>query len=170
MDRSLTDLLATASVRLEPAGRKHARQLARCMREKDKIEIRASGGFIPEPAVRASINRSEEAYAAYVGDDLIAVFGVVRHAKQGVSIPWAMTSEHLPQHALTFWRASKLTVNYLRDRHPCMMNMIHARYTEALNWLARLGFKICQPETYGRSGDLFCRAELYTDKLEVARV
>lgn len=157
-------------MRLEFATKRHARELARIMRAKDRDEC-AAGGLLPEPAVRMSINNSSEAYAAYAGDDLLAVFGVgPMHSAPQITVVWAMTSVHVSKHPLTFWRCSKVAINYLRNKHQLLVNMVHGKYTEAFNWLKRLGFQISSPEPFGKRGDLFCKAILLTQKIEVIRV
>lgn len=156
--------LSSEGVRLVRATKRHARELARVMRAKDMDEIRATGGFVPEPAVRVSINRSVEAYAAYVGDDLVCVFGV-NILNEMAQAPWMLSSVHVEKHAMTFWRCSKIVVSYFREKYPLMMNMIHGNYTEALRWVERLGFTLSPPEEFGVRGDLFCRATMATQKV-----
>lgn len=95
--------LTRDGVTLVPAAKQHARLLGRSMRKADREEILASGGWtLPEACIRANINRSVEAWAAYVGDDLLCVFGVV--LKDGHQLPWLFGSEAIERHALTFWR------------------------------------------------------------------
>ena len=156
-----------AGVRLERAGKRHARELARIMREDDKIEVKASGGLDPEKAVRASINRSAEAWAVYTTDasnKLLVVFGVAVF-DSGWQAPWALSSIHAPKHPVTYWRASKAIVPLLRDRYPKMVQMIHARYTPALRWAERLGFRVEPPVRFGAENTLFCRVSMETPRL-----
>lgn len=160
----ILDLLTPEGVRLEHAGKRQARELARILRDTDRAEILASGGFYDgEAAIRMSINRSEEAYAAYVGSDLLCVFGV--SVWDQVQVPWMLGSVHIARYGLTFWRCSKLIVNYLRGKYPLMINMAYGRQTATLSWLARLGFTLSPPEPYGPKGDLFCRATMVTQRL-----
>lgn len=147
-------------VRFEVATRRHARELARCMRAKDKAEIKSSGNFPPEPCVRMAINHSVESYAAYVGNDLLGVFGVQTYREfQAI---WFMSGEAVDKYPMTFYRASKLVVSYLRGRYPLMMNMIHCAYPEAARWVERLGFTLSPPEPYGARKELFVRATMST--------
>lgn len=162
--------LTSYGARLVLATKRHARELARIMRKKDREECRATG-LGPEAGVRMSINNSVECYAAYVGDDLLCVFGVgPMHGAPQITVAWAMTSVYVTKYPLTFYRCSKVVVEYLRGRYPIMVNMIHGQYTEALRWLPRLGFQIGPPEQFGMRGDLFCRALLVTNRIEVIGV
>lgn len=151
-------------VRLQHATKRHARDLARIMRNDDKLEILASGGFLPETATRASINRSAEAWAAYAGEDLLAVFGVVRFPS-GWDSPWALSSNFVAKYPLTYWRGSRVVVGDLRERYPKMVQMVHARYVGALRWCERLGFKVGEPTRFGVANTLFCRVSMETPKL-----
>lgn len=158
---------------LRPAGKAHARELGRSMKLEDRREIQASGGFtIPEKAVRAAINCSVEAWAAYAGGDLVAVFGVrlQRDPRGDWWIPWMMVSEKASSHPLTVWRASRPLFNHLRSKYPRMVQMVHARYVSAIRWVEKLGFKIGQPEPFGVEQALFCQISVQTPQLEVARV
>lgn len=161
--------LQALGVRLVPAGKRHARELGRVMRPEDWEEIKLSGGWpTPEVGVRASVNRSCEAWAAYAGDALLCVFGVVKMPLTGggeAQCAWAMTSVHVNAHPVAFWKASKIVIDDLRDKYPRMLNMVHAKYAAALRWLKRLGFKVYAPEKWGRGGGLFCRVELFTERI-----
>lgn len=165
----LRSSLAREGVSLVKANKHHAKEIARIMRTKDEAELRANGGTDPAAIARASINRSCESWAAYLGSDLLCVFGVRAH--QGFHIIWAMTSTYVDRHQKVFYRASRVAVEHLRGKYPVMFNMIHCKYPEALRWVERLGFKLAPPDRHGPLGDLFCCAVLETRSLvEVAHV
>lgn len=157
--------LVPYGARLEKATKRHAREIARIMRSKDRDEA-AACGFVPESACRMSLNNSLEAWAVYVEDELLCVFGVgPMNSAPGITVAWLMTSVHVDKYPLTFWRCSKVVINYLRDKHVLMVNMVHGKYIEAIRWLERLGFKIGEPQQFGSRGDLFCPATLLTQKV-----
>lgn len=155
--------LSGCGVRLVPATKLHARELGRTMRAADRDEILASGAWSsPERCVRANINRSIKAWAAYAGDDLLCVFGVASHHEPGVFLPWALTAEPVHRHRLAFYKASKIFISWLRGKCRCLFQMVHGKYTASLGWLAKLGFEIYPPEKFGARGDLFCPVILIT--------
>lgn len=163
----ILDLLTPEGVRLEHAGKRHARELSRVVRPQDMEEIHESGGYVTaEPAVRMSINRAEESYAAYRGSDLLCVFGVGVHDQ--VQVMWLIGSTHIDKCPLTFWRCSKLVIAYLREKYPLMMNMVYGKNVQTISWLRRLGFTISPPEKWGTKGALFCRATLVTQKIDLS--
>lgn len=157
--------LESEGVRLEPAVKRHARELARILRVKDLDEIKATGGR-PEAGIRRSLNLSSEAYAVYKNKDLLCVFGVAELPQ--VQVMWMQSSVYVDKYQMTFWRCSKKVVTYLRGKYPLMMNMIHGKYTEAMRWAERLGFTISPPEKFGVRGDLFCRATMVTQPVSLA--
>lgn len=130
-----------------------------------------AGNFAPEAAIRMSLNNSIEAYAAYVKDDLLAIFGVgPLNGLPEVKVVWALTSVHVDKHALTFGLGSKTVLNYLRGKYPLMVNMIYSKSTQTIGWLQRLGFTVTPPEHFGPHGALFCKAIMHTPKIEVIHV
>lgn len=158
---------ATTGVKLVRAGKKHAIQLGREMRAEDRAEVLASGGFtIPEKVVRASINASPEAWAAYFDGRLLAVFGV--RPTPTCAIPWALTSVHVARYPFTFWKTSKMVVARWRDDYPLLANKVHASYGAALRWVKKLGFSVGVPEPFGVNGDLFCHVQLETRSIVCA--
>jgi hypothetical protein len=164
----ILDLLEKEGVRLVPASKHHARMMNELMGQKGREEIKASGGFVnPEPAVRMSINHSEESWAAFTDtNSLLAIFGVQLLGPRGeLQVPWALTTVNVEKHAMTCWRASKIIVSYLRGKYPYMTNMVHGQYREALSWVKHLGFEIGPLEPYGPAGAGFCRATLVTQKV-----
>lgn len=163
--------LTKEGVVLKRATKRHASALGRIMRPSDVEEVKASGGFLPEVAVRLSINRSLEAWAAYSRDGkLLCVFGVCHpQVILGVElhIAWMLGSVHIAEHRRDFWSASKKIVNLLRGKYRFLTNMVQGTNTVSLRWLKRLGFVFAPLEQWGIENRLFTRATLYTPKIEV---
>lgn len=120
------------------------------MRQADKDEVLASGGFRPAQALRACLRRSEVARTVFVGDEALAMFGVI--AGDPVSTPWLLTTTAVDRYPMAFWRASKLVVPELRALYPLMAQAIDVRYTRAVSWARRLGFAVGEPVAYGMAG------------------
>ena len=161
----LRKIAEQAGVRLEVATKRHARELARSMRGEDKLEIWCSGHIMPEQGVRASINRSCEAWAVRaLNGDLLCVFGVCV-GQEGWQAPWLLSSTHVDRHRLAFWKASKQILGHLRSKYPLMVQMVHARYIQAIAWVRRLGFSVDAPEQWGAENTLFCKIVLSTSRL-----
>ena len=154
----------TPAVWTVPATKYHARELGRTMRPEDAREVWASGHMMPEQAVRASINRTPGARAAYCVGGLLAVYGVTL-LPTGWAVPWVLTTTTVERYPLEFWQASKAALREFRDQYPQMVQMVHAHYDASLRWLCRLGFTIEMPEPFGVAGEMFCRVSLLTPKI-----
>ena len=146
------------SVSLEVAGKRHARELGRTMSRSSREGVKASGNLEPEKAVRASINRSIEAWAVYKGEVLLGVFGV--SGLEGWAVPWLLTSEAAGKHPITFFKACKTIFGRLFDKYPRMMQMLYAKDAPLLSLMKRLGFTVELPEPWGVNGSMFCKAHV----------
>lgn len=132
----------------------HVPLVAARMREADRAEVRASGGYGPEEALRTSLEQSEFARTVFVGKEAMAMFGIVMVGEWAV--PWLLTTDVVCRYPLTFWNASKVIFRELRDAYPAMVQFIDARHVSALSWARRLGFTVREPEPFGIEGRAFC--------------
>lgn len=137
-------------VRYVHATKAHARALARVMRAADKAEVMASGGYLPEAALRRSMNLSHASWAVMVGDEILCIFGVIPQP-DGSGIAWLLSSTLVDTHPLTFWRESKKVIEILRHHYPALRNMVDARYAQAVAWLKRLGFEVGEARPFGKA-------------------
>ena len=123
------------------------------MREEDAAEVEASSGHTPTEAILASIEATHTTYAALVGDELLALFGLSRvetpRGQATRATVWALTSTAVERHRKGFYRASVRVVAALSGNVPILYNFVDARYTKAVSWLRRLGFEVLPPVPYG---------------------
>lgn len=153
--------MTTPKYAIVPATAEHAAECAANMRDEDRAEVLAMSGHSPEQAVAASIERSEDVWAAMVDGKVLCLFGVGRATLiSDLSCPWMLSTNELPRHARQFARHSKGVVAYWRERHPHLMNAVDARYQTSLRWLRWLGFTIHEAEPMGPSRRLFHRATI----------
>ena len=146
------------------ATRLHARMLARTIRPADAEEILASSGLPPYDAIYESMKMCKNSCALFLHGELAAIFGVVRaHSERegGVfGIVWAITATPVDKHPKDFWRASQALVAEYHKEYGMLANMVDARYSAALRWLARLGFTIHPTQPHGPNKMPFHRAQL----------
>lgn len=117
------------------------------MREADALEIMASGGQRPAEALVASCAASVLARSLFIGGELCAIFGVLKHFT--TAVPWALTTANVERHPVDFWRASKIVLAEMRKSYPSMVQCIDARHGRALEWAKRLGFEVNEAHTCG---------------------
>jgi hypothetical protein len=143
---------------MAPASFDHAQALARRMRQEDAAEVLASGGYTPLEAVLDAMAMSSESWAAYAGEELLGIWGVVPGAfLEGGAIPWLLTTEAVPRHRRAFLATSRRVADYLVERYGALTQQVDARYDGALRWAARIGFAVEEPAPFGRAGLPFCR-------------
>ena len=142
--------MAEPELEFVKATREHAELLAPVMRKEDAAEIKASGDYAPFEGIMASIDASDEAWAAFMGDEIACIFGVVQHPKDpAVGIPWLLTSNNIEKYPKKFFIASKYWLLRFQRQYPKLVQMVDARYSRALKWANRCGFAIHVPKTWG---------------------
>ena len=130
--------------------------LGYAMREEDRAEVKASGGYTPEAAALRSIQASTEAWAAEWDGEIVACWGVVElNPLTRYGVVWALTGKLVEAHPKLFYKGSKEVVRDLRTRYSLLVNAVDARYARALRWVERLGFEVGESRSYGVEGRPF---------------
>lgn len=132
-----------ADVRIEAATLAHAAQLATSLRPADEAEVCATGST-PELALRYGIQNSEAAWAAFIGDELMAVGGVMPAGSMlgGGARLWFLTSPVVETNKVAFWRFCRRALPAVLARWPRLVMRVDARYTRAVETVRRLGFRV----------------------------
>lgn len=135
------------SVLIVPALLKHADALAPVMRAPDRAEIWASSHKEPLECLRHSLGISEEFWAAFAGDQILALFGVVDQQEFGV--PWMLASDRLRLHPRAALVIGRRMVNAWLTEYGRLQNFVDARQTASIRWLRKLGFTVEPPRPLG---------------------
>lgn len=136
--------------RIVPARVFHVEQFAPWIRAADRAEIWASHRMSPEAALDYGIRSSSHAWAGFVDDTPVCVFGVTPRAMLGrVGTPWMLGTDAVERHAVTFLRRSRPCVSAMRAEYDALVNYVDARNLTAARWLRWLGFTLAAPEPYG---------------------
>lgn len=147
-------------VRFVPATMEHAVELALQMRPADRAEVLALGAASPMAALEASLATSTTAYTVLFDGKVAAMLGSgptdLPLVEGAVGCAWALTSEEVTRHPMTFARHSKEALSMLWNDFDWLANWVDASYASALAWLERLGFKVLEPKPVGINGALFC--------------
>jgi len=106
------------------------------LRQADQDEIRAALEMDPAVALAKSIEVSDWVRVILIRDEIVGIFGVA-----GV-VPWFMASDRIYEHKLTFLKQSKRIIQQMLKDVGRLTNMVDSRHTQAVQWLAWLGFKI----------------------------
>lgn len=108
------------------------------LRTADEAECLA-GGMESALAVRSSIRQSTNAFAAYDGEELLAVWGWA-HRAPGSAYVWLLTTPAVDRVPLAFGRLTVRLFLDLSSRFPALYVLCHTPHTKARRWLTWLGF------------------------------
>ncbi len=130
----------------------HVHELAETMRTADQAEIWASGNYTPWEGLVASIRLTDEPMTGLVDGHVLCIFGVGKSTLLSpVGHPWMLSSFLVDSHTRAWARYSKRMFRYMIHAYNVkhLRNYVDARYTEAVRWLAWLGFTIHPAEPFG---------------------
>lgn len=126
------------------------------LRVQDYIEAYLqSHGKEPVAALQDTYRRSTVAFAAYLEDCPIAVFGVTALGDRQAS-PWMMATpeaDRFPKDMVGFGR--QFTQAWLQQ-WDYLFNFVNAANTKSIRWLKHLGYKVMDPQPVGHLGAPFC--------------
>ncbi|MBX3502793.1 MAG: hypothetical protein KF889_25390 [Alphaproteobacteria bacterium] len=139
-----------AEILIRPATDADAVALAPDLREADRLEIEAASGDAPLDALRRSLARSSEAWAATTPEGIIALWGVgPLSLLGGHGAPWLLGSDLVARHAFAVARRNRPTVRRWLTMFPLLSNWVDARNALSVRWLRWIGFTILPPVPYG---------------------
>jgi len=131
--------------------------LAPRMRAEDKAEVLAMGQE-PLEALQESVDGSAEAFTWWLGDDIVAMAGVVPESTIGPTArAWMLGGDLIPRHRRYFLRESRRVVDRWQEGWPVLWNLVDNEYRAALRWVEWLGFTLRDPRPVGTG--LFWLAE-----------
>lgn len=128
-----------------PAELEHALALAPRLRKGDLREIAAATGDTPEDAILVSLASSPTSWTWLYKGKVMAVYGVAAHpTKPGVGVPWLLAAKGADRHKVYFVRQSRKYLKLALDAFPILENYIDCRNTASIQWLAWMGFALCE--------------------------
>lgn len=138
---------------------KVAADLAQNLREIDRDELSLSTTNSVERTIELSLTLSDWALAGYMGDELIAVGGVVPVSplQSDRGVPWLLATQAMERWPVAFGRVTKRLVGGMMYDYEELQNYVFAGHTDAMMWLRRLGFSFDQAAPHGPYGAMFCR-------------
>lgn len=110
------------------------------LRENDELECLA-GGMSGEIAVRRAVAGADAAYAHYIDEDLVCLWGYRWDDYRTRKVQmWLLSTEAADQHKLAFARATRHLLKVLQMELSTITILVHNDYTDAIKWLTWLGF------------------------------
>jgi hypothetical protein len=129
--------------------------LAANLRPADCAELQAVCDLTPLAAVRESLRWSAPGFvfAAHVRvtpdqeRQLLGIGGAACSAADAVvGVPWLLATPLLDRYAKSLTREARAELRRMLRRWPLLSNLIDARQTAAIRWLAALGFEMREAE------------------------
>lgn len=112
-------------------------------------------------ALAESVLRSTKAWTWTADGEPIAIFGVAPVALLGgIGAPWLLGTDRVPRFPRVLVREGRRYVAEMLGLFPHLVNYVDARNVVSVRWLARLGFKVHEPQPYGAAGLPFHRFEM----------
>ena len=110
----------------------------------------ASHKATPSEALWRAILGSRDPMTWLFEGRVLCIYGMSNaNILAGIGSPWLLCSEELPDHAVAFYRTSRLWFEDFTKGYGLLVNYADARNTLALRWLAWLGFEIMDAEPHG---------------------
>ena len=141
-----------------PARYDHCRAMAAHMRDVDKREVWAAGGFLPKEALEYSLNSSVESYAVIQeGNDVpFMMFGIgpeqtLLDKKRQI---WMLGTDQINGISIPFLRQCNNYINLIAAGSTVYNHVIEGN-DKTLKWLHWLGFTILKPKPHGLLGNNF---------------
>ena len=126
------------------------------MRESDKTEIWASGGFEPIRGLRLSVEASDRVWTGLVNGEPVCCFGrAVSPVDPTVGYPWLLGTPVMERHSKAFLIRNRA---YLREMSRGLRRLENHVFTEnrtSIRWLKWLGFIVDEPAPFGTMGMTF---------------
>ena len=144
-------------VEFTPATRADAIELARNLREADRVELWAAGRDDPLDAILAGIGGPGWALTARRNGVLALIFGVAPAGSilDPRGVPWMLGTPLVSAHARVFMRLSAPYIARMLREYPHLLNAVHAPNKQAVGWLRHMGFVLQPAVPMGPRGELF---------------
>ncbi|OBQ52737.1 hypothetical protein [Halodesulfovibrio spirochaetisodalis] len=124
------------------------------LRRQDYEEVWAAHGHDPNEVLVACALCSKMLWCAEIGGTVAAVFGVAPSpdvAEEGQ--PWLLGSADIVTVPRAFFRWPAAVIPLMHTMYPVLRNMVDARNSRSIKWLARMGFTLAQDTVpYGPFG------------------
>ncbi len=125
-------------------------ELAPRMRQSDIQEVWASHHYLPEQALRHSLDDSILALTVENNGEVVAMFGICAESVLGENAAiWLLASDELEKIKIRFLKHSRQFIDLMLCYYPNLMNHVDSRNKESIAWLKFCGAKIHDAQPFG---------------------
>jgi len=146
-----------ADLEVRPSRLCDADWLALRLRSRDRDEAVAAAGPDVEATLYAAITASGAlCWTATENGKPVFVIGCAPvEGIPGLGSPWLMAAQSVDRYPGALTRITKRHIAVMLQTYQALLNYVDARNSDSVRWLARLGFRVDEPETYGVEGRPF---------------
>lgn len=147
---------AAAKIEIRDATLDDAETLAPLLRSIDLKEIVAMSGRSARAVLRSGIKTGEYTKVAFVDDEPVCIFGIVRNgAFSDEGTIWMLGTDAVEKNSIRFLRNCREQVEKMTKGFRRVSNFCHAENKTTLKWLEWLGFAVLDARPAGRHEDMF---------------
>lgn len=140
-------MVGSCEIRL--ATKEDVHWMAPRLRQADKDEVKACGGWEAEEALRMSYEASEPCYAGSLSNgEVSALFGAAP-ITDNVGAVWLLGTDSIDLHPIPFLRLSKKLLPLVLEPYDLVCNFVDVRNTVHIRWLQWLGFSFLRKTNRG---------------------
>lgn len=122
-----------------------AEYIAPRLREADKSEIRAATGNDPLQSLLNGLHIGTCCYTMVTPDgEPAGMFGLVETSDPIAAAVWALATDQLLKHRITFMRESHKWIISANAIYPVLFNYVDERNNVHIKWLSAMGFTFIQ--------------------------
>ncbi len=141
------------TIKFRDANREDADSLAERLRPEDIAELQAASKASPTDSLRLGVEGSDWCEALDIDGVVAALFGVSPFPSEGavrVGVPWMLCAKETADQfgKISFQKKSLQQINKMHETYPHLVNLVDARNTKSIQWLASLGFGFTQVHSH----------------------
>nr|BDD44392.1 hypothetical protein 8 [Deltaproteobacteria bacterium] len=129
------------------------------LRDADKAEVKASGGFTTKEALFYSLQQTRAKHTYVVEDGegkIIGAFGLATLSSQKLcAFPWFLASDEIQKYKKTFTREARKIIERWLEEYFELRNFVSVENVLSTKWLKSLGFTFGEPSTLHDGKTLF---------------
>ena len=146
-------------IKIVPTTIDHVRMLASSMRDEDRREVERLG-TTPFKGLWRSYRNSRLCQSGFIGDDIVAIWGLNGAILGSTGNPWVMTSTLVDKFPFVFAMIYRRELKKMLERHDTLESFVDAEYAKSLRMMEVCGFKRREVVPMGKNGELFVRLEM----------
>lgn len=150
-----------ASIEVIETKPQHIRELSKKLQA---IDVRTAErlGLKPHVALWRAYKKSLFCRTAFINGELVAIWGVVGTFLGPVGYPWLIMSPVAQDFPLKVAFRYRKELKEMLKLFPKLVDMVDAEHAKSLRLLKIMGFTLSEAMPFGKNGEKFIKAELWT--------